>query len=148
VSIQLTVYLPHTAMYLSKLSVESHVHLQLCHIIIQMWLLMIPHMTEPHKAACIFWNTSLLVPLTLHYKVTPQTDTRHSNTALPSVFFYPEDGDGQFLETSIHFHHNVQHHIATDSNLHINCHKHTKCHMVWWTCRQVVSQAVSLSVQD
>ena len=68
VSNQLTVYWPHTVMYLSELSVESHIHFKLRHIIIQMWLLMIPHVTEPHKAACIFWNKTSLVPLTFHYK--------------------------------------------------------------------------------
>jgi len=67
VPIHSTVYWPHTALYLGKLSVESHIHFKLRHIIIQMWLLMIPHVTEPHKAACIFWNTSF-VPLTFHYK--------------------------------------------------------------------------------
>jgi hypothetical protein len=41
------------AMYLGKLSVEGHVHLKLRDVVIQMWLLMVPHVTKPHEAARI-----------------------------------------------------------------------------------------------
>jgi hypothetical protein len=91
------------------------------------------------------------VPFTFHYKVTPQTDTSHSNTAPPSAFFYPEDGDRQLLETFTHSHHNVQHHIAADSTI---LQTVTSITNITWsdahadTHRQTDRQTVRLNAQD